>query len=225
MTPNPDAPRSADDPLGFIPRPTPQLRTAVERQRGALPPSDFADFLSNVRSAFNKYTAKLLEFEPGIHRGVALHRMMDNEMKAAAHVVVTCCKGCSGCCHYEVEVTNDEAVILSIIVQEGLVIDNARLAIQAARERKSPAWRRFQDPGNLCVFLGDDGACRIYEHRPAICRKHLVTTPAVACTTDGMAVAPVEVLLAEILLSAATSIEGTSCGALPKMLLESLGNV
>jgi hypothetical protein len=221
---SPDSPAPAA-PLSFIARPTPQLTTAVNRQKGILAPADFEDFLSNIRSAFNKYTAKLLEFEPGIQRGIALHRMMDQEMKAAAHVAVTCCKGCSGCCHYEVEVTRDEAVILSTIVQEGLPIDNGRLAIQAARERKSPAWRRFLDPGNLCVFIGDDGACRIYEHRPSICRKHLVTTPAVACTTDGMAVAPVEVLLAEILLSAATSIEGTTCGALPKMLLEALGTI
>jgi hypothetical protein len=38
-----------------------------------------------------------------------------------------------------------------------------------------------------------------------------------------MPVAPVEVLLAEILLSAATSLADISCGSLPKMLAAALG--
>jgi len=50
----------------------------------------------------------------------------------------------------------------------------------------------------------------------------MVTTPARSCTTPGEPVAPVQVLLAEILLSAATSLEGTTFASLPKMLSAAL---
>jgi Fe-S-cluster containining protein len=119
-------------------------------------------------------------------------------------------------------VTTDEATVLHALVSGGIAIDRDRLELQSRRERKSADWLRFFHPENRCVFLGDDNACRIYEHRPSICRKHLVTTPADACTTTGMRIAPVEILMAEILLSAALSIEGTSSGSLAKLLAELL---
>ena len=208
--------------LDFIAKPTPQLRATLAQYELMLSPMEFADLLGNIRSLFRKYTAKLLEFPPGIERGRALHQMMDKELKAAAALPVSCREGCSGCCHYEVEITQDEAEILKQVVQDGFAIDRDRLETQAARARKSPEWGRFWSAANRCVFLGETGGCQIYEHRPAICRKHLVTSPANACTTTGGAVAPVQVLLAEILLSAATSLEGATSASLAKMLRAAL---
>jgi hypothetical protein len=208
----------SEDLLHFIARPTPQLRAALGRFELMLPPADFAGLLANIRSTFGKYTVKLLEFRPGHERGSALHQMMDKENRAASGVAISCHEGCSGCCHYEVEITQDEAEILKAIVQEGFPIDRERLAEQASRERMSTEWSRFWSPKNRCVFLGETGGCQVYDERPATCRKHLVTTPASACTTAGAAVAPVQVLMAEILLSAALSIEGTTFASLPKML-------
>jgi len=206
------------DSLHFIAKPTPQLRASLNQHEATLPPAEFADLLSHVRSAFEKYTAKLLEFRVGSERGTALHQMMDKELKAASGLPVSCRQGCSGCCHYEVEITKDEAEILKTIVLEGFPIDHDLLEHQAARPRMSSAWRRFWSPQNRCVFLGHDGGCKVYEERPAICRKHLVVSPPNACTTAGAAVAPVQVLMAEILLSAAVSIEGATFASLPKML-------
>lgn len=199
-------------------KPTPQLRATFEQQQMLLPAADFAGLIEGVRSVFDKFTAKLLEFPAGAERGVALHHLMDRELKAAAGLTVSCREGCSGCCHYEVEIMRDEAEILKTIVQNGFPLDRARLDEQAARERKSPRWDRFVSPENRCVFLGANGACQIYEHRPAICRKHLVTNPASACTTAGGTVAPVQVLMAEILLSAVISLDGVAFASLPKML-------
>lgn len=187
-----------------------------------MPAAEFADFIAVVRSVFGKYKAKLLEFKPGAERAVGLHQLMDREMKAADAVPVSCRKGCAGCCSYEVEITGDEAALLRDAVIAGVEIDLDRLGVQAAREPKDPVWQRFGDPDNRCVFLGADGACRVYESRPAICRKHLVTTPASACTTEGAALAPVQVLLAEILLSAELSLAATDYGSLSKMLTKSI---
>ena len=178
--------------------------------------------MSNIRSIFLKYTAKLLEYPAGRERGTALHRMMEQELKAAGELALTCHRGCAGCCHYEVEITEDEAVILSDAVQRGVAIDRERLALQAARERQSPEWGKFFSPDNRCVFLGPENTCAVYADRPSICRKHLVVSPPAHCTTAGAEVAPIRVLLAEILLSASLSIEGNAFGSLAKMLVAAL---
>lgn len=218
----PPASPLVENPLAFMARPTPQMKSVVAHYQETLPPVEFLDFVAIVRSAFEKYTAKLLEFEPGADRGRALHDMMERELKVAEFIPVSCCRGCSGCCHYEVEITENEAAVLRDAVLNGLAIDHQRLALQAARERQSAEWKGFRGPNNRCVFLSEEGACRVYEDRPAICRKHLVTTPASACTTEGAHVAPIKILLAEILLSAELSIEGTQFASLPKLLWRSL---
>ncbi len=215
---------SADDPIAFIAKPTAQLRAAIDQQRGLLPPADLADLVGAVRSAFEKYTAKLLSCASGVDRATVLHRLVDRELAPAAQFPITCRKGCTGCCHYEVEVTVDEAEILADLVRAGYVIDKGRLRRQASRERKSPEWMQFGHPDNRCVFLGDDGGCGIYEQRPAICRKHLVTSPAEACTTAGGQVVPIQLLLVEILLSAALSLPQVSFASMSKMLLPKLGD-
>jgi Fe-S-cluster containining protein len=209
-------------PLGFMAQSTPQLRAAVAKLAEAMPAAEFEGVIGSIRSAFMKYSARLLETAPGAERGRALHRMIEREMGVAGMFPTSCSKGCSGCCHYEVEVTKDEAAVLKERVEAGFAIDRARLAVQAARERRSAEWRKFGSADNRCVFLGAEGACGIYEDRPSICRKHMVTTPAAACTTDGAAVAPVQVLLAEIALSAGLSLDGVEFGSLAKMLSREL---
>lgn len=213
---------TSEFPINFMARPTPQLRTTIEQYQAILAPDQFAELISNIESIFSKFTAKLLEFEPGLQRGTALHQMMDRELKAASQYPTSCHRGCSGCCHYEVEITQNEAVVLRDAVRRGIQIDHKRLHLQASRERRSPEWRRFGSPDNRCVFLAADGACGVYDIRPSICRKHMVSTPAANCTTDGAMVAPIQVLLAEILLSAELSIDGNESGSLAKMLETSL---
>ncbi len=212
----------AGQPLGFILVCTPQLRALVGRHQAELPPEEFADLIANIRSAFDKYSAKLLSVPAGVERAVILHLLIEREMAAAAQIPVSCGKGCCTCCHYEVEITSDEAAVLRDLVRAGVAVDALRLDLQASRERKSPAWNTAVNPDNRCVFLGDDGACRIYEHRPSICRKHLVTSPAKACAPPSPVVLPVQILLAEIVLSAALSLEGTASGSLPRMLRAAL---
>lgn len=223
MAPNPnDKDTPPDDPLAFVARPTPRLRASVEHQRKVLSQGDFITFLGVVRSAFDKYCSKLREFAQGVQRANGLHRMLDASQKAIVGISITCKRGCSGCCHYEIEITRDEAEVLGTLVRGGVDIDLSRLAKQAGRERKGPEWRDVLQADNRCVFLGTDGACRIYESRPAACRRLLVTTPAEACTTPGQPVAPIEVLTTEILMSAALSIDGVSVASLSKLLTAEL---
>ena len=208
-----------ENALGFIHTSTPQLRTFIAEQRGLLPAADFAGMLEQIHRLFDKYTAALSAAPAGTERGRALHRMMDAAVATASGVAVSCRRGCYGCCHSEVEITRDDAAVLAERVNGGLEIDQARLALQAARPRLSPEWAKFWSQDNRCVFLNvAEGACGIYEDRPAACRRLIVTTPPEACTTAGADIAPVRILLAEILLSAALSLENGYFASLSKML-------
>jgi Fe-S-cluster containining protein len=213
-----DSPIPADNPIGFMRAPTPQLRTLIAQQREVLPAADFAEMVGYIRTLFAKYATALIAARSGAERGRALHRMMDSAIATAASVPVSCRSGCCGCCHSEVEVTRDEASVLKERVLGGVEIDRSRLQQQAARERLSPAWKNFWSPENRCIFLSTEGTCRIYEDRPAACRRLLVTTPAEGCTTAGAAIAPVRILLAEVLLSAAVSVDTEAFGSLSRML-------
>jgi Fe-S-cluster containining protein len=211
-------PPAAENPIGFIRSPTPQLRALIAGQQRVLPAADFAEMVGTIRRLFEKYTAALGVALAGLERGRALHQMMDAAVASASHVAVSCRRGCCGSCHSEVEITQDEAAVLRERVRGGVEIDQGRLETQAARERMSPAWKNFWSTENRCVLLSAEGTCRIYEDRPAVCRRLLVTTPPEACTTAGAALAPVRILLAEVLLSAAISLGDRGFGSLSKML-------
>lgn len=213
---------SVENPIGFIRSSTPQLRALVAEQRSALTPAAFEEFIGRVRDRFDKCTADLAAAPAGAPRGRVLEEMMSDVIASVPLVAVSCKKGCYGCCHSEVEITADEADVLRDKVLGGIDIDLDRLEVQAARERLSPSWTKFWSVENRCVFLSAEGACRVYEDRPAVCRRLLVTTPPEACTIEYAAIAPVHILLAEILLSAAISLNNTGCSSLPKLLLASL---
>lgn len=204
--------------LRFIRKPTLGLRTVVGEQKAALSSSDFESMLGEIRSLYEKFSRALGNAAAGTERARVLHGMMETATAGASGIQVSCRRGCSGCCHSEVEVTRDEAILLLELVDGGFGIDRERLGLQASRERLSPEWQRFWSPDNRCVFLNEAGECGIYGDRPAICRKLLVTTPADWCTTPGSAVSPVRILLAEIVISAALSIDGSESASISKML-------
>ena len=222
MVPNSAGDGPAGNPIGFIRSTTPQLRALIAEQQSALPAADFDGMVGQIRRLFEKYTTALAVAPAGLERGRALHRMMDSAVATASHVAASCRCGCCGCCHSEVEITPDEAAVLRERVLGGVEVDHARLEVQAARKRSSPAWANFWSLENRCVFLSTEGTCRVYEDRPAVCRRLLVTTPPEACTTAGAALAPVRILLAEILLSATISMDDRGFASLSKMLWREL---
>ena len=112
------------------------------------------------------------------HAVVRFHRHVDQvleESHRAHKVVADCTRGCSLCCHMQVEVLPPEAFALAewlrrhrtprelARVQQKLE-DNAR----RTRELGAEGRRRANIP---CALLGEDGACTAYEARPAQCRR------------------------------------------------------
>ena len=222
MVSSPNLDPAGDHALDFVRVPTPQLREMVRQQESKLPPSEFQALIANVRTAFDKYTEKLQSIPSLVDRAIILHLLMDRELGPTSKLPISCRQGCCACCHYEVEITADEAALLRELVRSGVDIDGIRLDRQAHRARKAPEWRQVMNPENRCVFLDESGSCKVYEHRPSICRKHMVTSPPEACATLGPGIAAVQVFLPEILLSAALSLEGATSGSLPSMLRSAL---
>jgi hypothetical protein len=208
--------------LEFAPFATTGLRIFVIHNRDILSGAAFQSLLAEIRTAYDAHMRALLAAPPGAGRARVFHQRMDAEMESASQWKPSCRKGCSGCCHCEVEVTMDEADLLAEAVRDGLEVDRTRLSRQAARPRKSPEWVVPLSPESRCVFLGDDGACRVYERRPSACRKLLVVSPPVACVTIGAQTSPIQVPRAEILLSAALAIAGSGITSIAKALVARL---
>lgn len=94
------------------------------------------------------------------------------------------CKiGCSGCCHTQVSVTIDEAHLLVEKIKHGLEIDKQRLMIQMNAGNDSDAYYKIKYEDRKCIFLGEEGACRVYEDRPSVCRTNAVLGDANQCDT------------------------------------------
>jgi Fe-S-cluster containining protein len=112
---------------------------------------------------------------------IAINDVLERDRKTSAtsgHI--KCRKGCHHCCHGPVEIWPQEAALLVEIAREaGMELDRARLERQSRYTLDT--WLQQPAADTACVFLGEDGACRVYESRPNACRKLLVMTDPALC--------------------------------------------
>ena len=140
-----------------------------------------------LREIFGRYTERFRALAtrdaPSAAREVhaAMDALLERDRKKSADSGdIRCRKGCAHCCHGPVEIWPQEAALLAEVVREtGLELDRARLERQ--RQYTADTWRQQPAADRGCVFLGGDGACRIYESRPNACRKLLVVTDPALC--------------------------------------------
>jgi uncharacterized protein len=145
---------------------------------------------AHLRAIMDRYTAQFRavgnQDAPSVAREV--HMAIDNVLerdrkKSAASGDIQCRKGCSHCCHGPVEIWPQEAALLVEIAREaGREIDQARLERQS--QYTLDTWRQQPAADTACVFLGEDGACTVYEFRPNACRKLLVVTDPALCDAE-----------------------------------------
>jgi Fe-S-cluster containining protein len=77
---------------------------------------------------------------------------------------IQCRPGCSDCCHQTFRVSEVEGEHL----REGLA--DAPRTVRVDIEARARAW--VADARQPCPVLSEDGRCRLYRHRPRICRKY-----------------------------------------------------
>jgi Fe-S-cluster containining protein len=135
---------------------------------------------------------------------------------------IRCRKGCSHCCHGPVEIWPQEAVLLVKAAGDaGVELDRARLERQGRQSIET--WRQQPGTDTACVFLGGDGACRVYESRPNACRKLLVVSDPALCDAKNNSLDQVDRWFSwesEMLETAALEVFGR--GLMPAQLLAQL---
>lgn len=94
-----------------------------------------------------------------------------------------CKMGCSACCHTQVSITEDESRLMAQLIQDGVAVDRNLLQLQAKAQNDSDAFYKIPYEERRCVFLNEEGACSIYEHRPSVCRTNAVLGDASQCET------------------------------------------
>ncbi len=98
---------------------------------------------------------------------------------------IQCRRGCTRCCYQLFQITEPEAAVISQAVRQMPSAEREDLQARARAylpQREAilrehgfiEAWGHLPPEGErlACPALGDDGACRIYDHRPLICRKY-----------------------------------------------------
>jgi len=157
-----------------------------------------------------------------------IHQEIDNFNRSVfSHPIVKehspCKMGCSGCCHTQVSVTDDEALVLFNKIKDGLKIDVDRLAVQKTAVDDSEAYFKLSYEDRKCIFLDEKGACRVYEDRPSVCRTNAVLGTAEQCDTRGglKPVRLVKTQQADMVIYAAF-LHSKSNGSLSRMIAEKL---
>jgi Fe-S-cluster containining protein len=140
-----------------------------------------------LRAIFDRYAGRFRapgdENGPTLARGVhvALDQVLERDRRAASDSAkIRCGKGCSNCCRGPVEIWPHEAALLVETARaSGIDLDPARLERQGKHSIDS--WPGQPAADRACVFLGDNGACRVYESRPNACRKLYVMSDPALC--------------------------------------------
>jgi hypothetical protein len=135
--------------------------------------------LGQFRAAGNMAPATIAR-----HTHLALDALLELDREnGAGSENIQCGRGCNHCCHEAVEIWPQEAALLAETVHEaGIELDHAGLERQSRYTVDN--WRQHSRADRACVFLGGDGACRVYESRPNACRKLLVVSDPVLCDAD-----------------------------------------
>lgn len=97
----------------------------------------------------------------------------------------TCSAGCSFCCYSDINMSFSEANhILEVVNHFNVQIDKTLL-----KKQQSKKWHRLKYAEKRCVMLDKDGKCKIYDHRPIICRLWNSTSDPKDCDVKGAAYA------------------------------------
>jgi len=103
-------------------------------------------------------------------------------LEALNNIKTTCLTGCAHCCHIELAVTDDEALVIYNHCQHHNIPVNLELL---KKQRDLSVEKRRSQPKEVtrCVFLTPDSTCAIYAVRPMVCREYYVATDPDLCDT------------------------------------------
>lgn len=184
------------------------------------------EYIADMHRHYEREFAKHCASDPA-SVAATVHGMIDDAIEAdrsedRAHAAsqIACRKGCAACCHVHVTITDNEAALLLLLESEGEAVIDWERVEQQAQCGTLANWASLPYAMRACVFLGEDGACRVYEHRPSACRRHFVVSDPAHCDTQahpGHAVLNWVSYPAEVIASAAMAVFETA--SMPVMLV------
>lgn len=139
---------------------------------------------ASFRKLLKQMGRKLTKISDPKKRAQFTHKKIEEELEKQfkdpiVSELVQCKKGCSACCHTQVSVTIEEAEILAEKVKDGLPIDWTKLFIQSGAGTSASSFYSIPHEMRGCIFLGDEGECRVYNDRPSVCRtNHVLSDPS-----------------------------------------------
>jgi Fe-S-cluster containining protein len=101
--------------------------------------------------------------------------MLQTQVMADEKMHMACTRGCSYCCHLRVEIRPHEAFVLAHHIQTKFGPEQrARIVarIEDNLGRIAPLSRDQHVRAGIPCALLDEGACSVYQARPATCRKY-----------------------------------------------------
>lgn len=143
--------------------------------------AEFASIVNFVVKHLENLTSK-------IQKARFIHQIIDeyNE-ETFSHPLIKelspCRMGCSACCYTQVSVTEEEAELLALRISEGVEIDHKKLAIQMQAGDSPEEFYKIFYHERKCIFLDDEGGCKVYEDRPSVCRTNVVLGDPSQCDT------------------------------------------
>lgn len=131
----------------------------------------------------------LNKIKSSLERARFVHNVVDEyNQKVFSHPIVKemmpCKSGCTGCCHTQVSVTEDEADLLAHSISNGVEINYKMLEKQSLAGNDSSAFFAIAYQERRCVFLDGNGACKVYKDRPSVCRTNAVLGDSAQCDTS-----------------------------------------
>ena len=169
----------------------------------------------------------LKKISSSTERARFIHHIVDDcNQEVFTHPMVKelspCKAGCSGCCHTQVGITEEEAALLAERVNEGVIIDYNLLELQSKSGNKSEDFYKLSYDQRRCVFLGSDETCQVYNDRPSVCRTNAVLGEASQCYPKAQSDGPSSIRLlkteqADMAIMGSFFMSKTS-GTLPSML-------
>ncbi len=164
-----------------------------------------------------------------IQRAKFIHEAVDEfNTDIFAHPLIQqyspCKMGCSACCHTQVSVTDDEAILLVEKIKDGVKIDYDRLKKQMSAKDDDSAYYKLSFEERKCIFLNEEGGCRVYEDRPSVCRTNSVIGESSQCdTSNGVQKTHLVKTPQSDMIIYASFYHSKSSGALPHMVGKALG--
>ena len=180
-----------------------------------------------------KLIKKLKKLKNRIERARSAHEEVEKHLRVLfedpiVSRYVACKQGCSFCCHTQVSITQDEALLYAKkIMDNEIVVDLKRLAYQSQASNDAGKWYRIPYEERKCIFLGEENQCRIYKDRPMVCRSNNVLSDPENCKTEDGKEKPIRLLKtikADMAIIAAFSLSSVN-GALPYMLWRMLEKI